>query len=166
MKVYLADFFSHKDRVGKYAAELEALGITVTARWFNEQVPHSVTMKDLPDEYHRETAVTDIQDIIEADVLVLFTGTDGDYASIPPSSGARGGRHFESGFMYGLMLSNPQYGQSLIVCGRKENIFHHLDCRGVASSKPCIKQISTWDEVKQELKRISNAAQPGTRAVA
>jgi hypothetical protein len=165
MKVYLADFFSHKDRVGKYAAELEALGITVTARWFNEMVPHSVTMKDLPDEYHRETAVTDIMDIMNADVLVLFTGTDADYASIPPASGARGGRHFESGFMYGLM-TNPYSRRKLIICGKKENIFHHLDCQGIATGMPCIKQIPTWEEVKQELTRITNAAQPGTRAVA
>lgn len=165
LKVYLADFFAHKERVAKYAAEIEKLGIEVTARWFNEQVPHNATMQDLPGEYHRVTAVTDVLDVYHADVLVLFTGTDEDFESIPPKSLARGGRHFESGFMYGLMVLGSRHRQ-LIICGKKENIFHHLDCQGVAAQLPCVQQANTWDETKELLQRIRDAKEPGTRAVA
>ena len=71
MKVYMASVFADKDRVAVRSAELRELGITPTNRWQDESAPHNCTINDKPDEYFRETAVIDIDDIIAADVLVL-----------------------------------------------------------------------------------------------
>src|SRR5271166_1823458 len=102
MKVYIASFFADKDRVAARARELNHLGIECTMRWPYENAPHNATIKDFPDEYFRETAVFDIQDIVAADKLILTVPTDTQMADQPLRSMARGGRHFESGLMYGL----------------------------------------------------------------
>lgn len=119
----------------EYAEELKQLGVEVTARWFDETVPHTVTMADLPDKYHEETALIDLYDIDRADALVLFAGTPNDYANIAVGALARGGRHVELG--YALATD-----KDVIVCGPKENVFHHL---------PQIKQFDTWEQTKDYL---------------
>jgi nucleoside 2-deoxyribosyltransferase len=135
MKIYLANFFSKKDQVAVYAKELIALGHIVTSRWFNEAVPHTVTLDQLPYKYHEETAIADLEDMRTADVLILFTGNEHDYTTIPAGSLARGGRHFESGFFYSL-------GKAIILCGQRENIFHYL---------PDVRQFDTWEQTKEYL---------------
>lgn len=136
MKIYLANFFSKKAEVAKRAEELKSMGHSVTARWYNEQVPHTVMLKDLPNQYHVETAEADIEDITSADTLILFTGTDRDYASIPAEGLARGGRHFETGYALAL-------GKMVIVVGTKENVFHYL---------PQIQIVPTWEAACQLLR--------------
>ena len=152
MNVYIASFFADKDRVAARARELNSLGIECTMRWPSESAPHTATIKDYPEEYFRETAVLDIEDILAADVLVLTVPSDVQMTDMPIRSLARGGRHFESGFMYGLIASGQK--RELILLGPRENVFHFLDGESCTSKYPAIKQFDTWAQVVQYLNRV------------
>lgn len=155
MRVYIASMFSDKDRVLARGKELEALGIECTSRWASETVPHNVTLKDCTDEYLRETAVADVEDILRADKVVLTVPEPKLLVDATVASSSRGGRHFESGLVYGLILAQALDGgrptRELVILGKKENVFHYLDGVGVTSRYPAIRIIETWDEVKQYL---------------
>ena len=154
MKVYMASVFADKDRVAVRSAELRTLGITPTNRWQDESAPHNCTINDKPDEYFRETAVVDIDDLIAADVLVLTVPSDAEMSDITVRSLARGGRHFETGFFYGLMLAEQARGdfhRQLIILGKRENVFHFLDGKSVTLSYPAVKQMDTWNDVTRYL---------------
>lgn len=155
LKVYIASMFSDKDRVAFRGAELAEYGIESTSRWANETVPHNVTIQECKDDYLRETAVVDIQDILRADVVVLTVPEPQLLVDATVAASSRGGRHFESGFVYGLILAQALDGgkptRELIVLGSKENVFHFLDGQGVTSIYPAIKTMATWDEVKRYL---------------
>lgn len=157
MRVYIASMFSDKARVLQRGNELADLGIECTSRWAAETVPHNAEMKDIPDEYHRETAVADIQDILKSDVVILTVPDPQMLVDATVSSSSRGGRHFESGLVYGLMLSQMMDGgrptRELIIIGKRENVFHHLNGRGVAAILPTIMVIATWGEVKDYLSK-------------
>jgi hypothetical protein len=151
MKVYLASMFSDKDRVKRRAEELSTFGIQCTSRWSSEQVPHNVTIKDLPDDYHRETALADIEDILASDKIVLTVPSPEMLVDATVGSSSRGGRHFESGFVYGLIVAQVLDGgkptRELIILGKKENVFHYLDGIGVTSVVPTIRQFDMWEQV-------------------
>ena len=159
MKVYLASWFADNERVKQRCGELQALGITTLSRWASEAVPHNCKTADQPANYRREKAVADIDDILASDVLVLISPTDADLADMTPHQMARGGRHFEEGFIYGLMWAQRWTGagtpQKLIICGRSENIFHDLDGESVAQNYPVVQQFDTWADVKAYLVSIS-----------
>ena len=146
MKVYIASMFSDKDRVKQRAECLAALGIVCTSRWAWEAVPHNVAMKDCKDEYLRETAAIDLDDILSADKLILTVPEPSLLVDATVAASSRGGRHFESGFFYGLMLST-RTKRELIILGKPENVFHMLDGIGAASRYPTIKNFGTWEEV-------------------
>lgn len=130
MRVYLASMYSLKDDIRSKAEDLKRLGIECTSTWLEE--PHSPTtgIKDLSDEQHCEYAHQDLKDILNSDVLVLFT-VDG---TIPTM---RGGRHFETGFAYGISVAQTIRELAvpdsvcrplrILTVGPKENIFHHLE---------------------------------------
>ena len=150
MKVYIASMFSDKDRVKQRAEELALLGIVCTSRWAWEAVPHNVAMKDCKDEYLRETAAIDLDDILSADKLILIVPEPSLLVDATIAASSRGGRHFESGFFYGLMLST-RTKRELIILGKPENVFHMLDGIGAASRYPTIKHFGTWDDVVKYL---------------
>jgi nucleoside 2-deoxyribosyltransferase len=138
MKVYLASWFSSKLERKAHAHELEALGIAVTSRWLKERAHPTSQMSEFDDTYLANTAQVDVQDIEDADVVVLFT--------VHPENGPchrRGGRHFEAGLAVGL-------GKLLIICGPRENVFHYL-------GEPQIRQFDTWEQVKEVLEAEANA---------
>jgi hypothetical protein len=165
MRVYLASMFSDKDRIKARGIELQKLGIECTSRWAYETIPHMATIQSLPIEYHRETAVIDVKDILVADKLVLHVPTAQMLVDAPPATSSRGGRHFEAGFVYGLSLAQMRDGgrptRELIILGPKENVFHYLDGQAEASNYPTINRFDTWEEVKaylsQEKERIDAA---------
>ena len=160
MKVYIASMFSDKDRVKQRAECLAALGIVCTSRWAWEAVPHNVAMKDCKDEYLRETAAIDLDDIVSADKLILTVPEPQLLVEATVSASSRGGRHFESGFFYGMIvtdearyghLSNYMPSRELILLGKPENVFHMLDGVGASSRYPTIKHFGTWDDVVKYL---------------
>ena len=156
MNVYLASMFSDKDRVKARAAELALCGIACTSRWAEEKVPHNVKMSDCKDEYLRETAVIDLDDILVADKVVLTVPEPELLVEATIAAASHGGRHFESGFIYGLIVAAVMDGckpqRELIILGKPENVFHMLDGIGAASRYPTIKNFPTWGQVKQYLK--------------
>lgn len=162
MKVYIASMFSDKDRVLARGNELADLGIECTSRWAAEAVPHNTTLKDCTEEYLRETAVADVEDILRADAVVLTVPDAEMLVNATMAAASRGGRTFESGLTYGLILARVLYGQfgapdrELIILGKKENVFHYLDGVGVTAKYPRITVLPTWEEVKQYL--VSRAA--------
>ena len=119
MKLYLAGQFNTKPQRELDAQLLREHGIEITSRWLTETVPHTVTIKDLPDAYHCETAVADLEDIDRADAVLLFIPTDTELVDTPLRSASRGGRHFEIGYAYCA-------GKTIYVIGPKENVFHFL----------------------------------------
>jgi nucleoside 2-deoxyribosyltransferase len=130
MKVYLAARFSAKDEVAKRAEELKELGIECTSSWLQEKSSPNTTMDQHDDSFLLSTAMIDVADIKRSNAVVMF--------SVDPKEGTpRGGRHFESGYAYGL-------GKPLIICGPVENIFHLL---------PNVTVYSTFEQVKKDLLR-------------
>ena len=156
LTVYIASMFSDKDRVKARAAELALCGIVCTSRWAEEKVPHNVRMSDCKDEYLRETAVIDLDDILVADKVVLTVPEPELLVEATIAAASHGGRHFESGFIYGLIVAAVMDGckpqRELIILGKPENVFHMLDGIGAAARYPAIKNFRTWEEVKQYLK--------------
>lgn len=167
VKVYLAAPFSYKDDIAAKAAELKAVGVIVTSSWLKEKVKSNVTIQELKDDYHVETAWTDLNDIERAKYLVIFTVRD----TKPSSKGdcdswARGGRHTEFGYALALarvwhLLWNDIPGpREVIVCGPKENIFHFLNTK----ISKYMKHFDTFEEVKQYLRGKLDEQQIGKQA--
>jgi hypothetical protein len=155
LRVYIASMFSDKDRVLQRGKELAALGIQCTSRWSYEAVPHTATIQSLPKEYHEETAVADVEDLISSDFVVLIVPEAQLLVDAPVASSSRGGRHFESGLFYGLILAQMLDGgrptRELIICGKRENVFHYLNGEGITERYPAIRVLETWAEVKAYL---------------
>jgi hypothetical protein len=166
VRAYLASWFASKDDIKARAHELRAAGIEVTSRWLEEKVAGTVQIQDVEDEYLRETAKVDIHDLILADTVVLNVPSAEELKSIdiPTASWARGGRHFEAGFPYAMMVfflympnSIRERGtRRLILVGHKENVFHYLDDitlngRAVGFSLPPITTFSTWEDARTYL---------------
>lgn len=165
MKVYLASWFNSKELINTRATELRNAGIEVTARWLDEKIASNVQVKDVPADYLLETAETDIQDILLANVVVLNIPSVGDLSNpdMPTASWARGGRHFESGFHYATMLFfhflpnriRDRGPRQLVLVGEKENVFHYLN--GIKQvfadglELPAITQFYTWNAAKEYL---------------
>lgn len=112
MKLYLAGQYAKRDLLKQYAIELEDIGIVVTSRWLMEDKPLNTKIGDDTEDFYRETATVDLEDIDTADGVVFFS--EDPHVGIP-----RGGRHVEFG--YGLAK-----GKLMWTIGPRENIFHFL----------------------------------------
>lgn len=119
MKVYLAAGFSRKDEIKAKTIELQELGVHVTSQWPWEPVGPKTKLRDVSEDFLRENGTRDLQEIDQADALVLFTQD-------PETPFCRGGRMHEAGYAQGR-------GKTLIICGPRENIFHFVP--GVAICK-------------------------------
>lgn len=114
MKIYLAAPYGSRETIRTCAAEARSIGITVTSSWLDED--HEINAGTegaapaLTDEQVDQHAQTDIREVRDSDLLVLFTaayvGTEGG-----------GGRHVETGIA--LALNTP-----VLVVGEPENVFH------------------------------------------
>lgn len=113
MRVYLANQFSKKQETAKFAEELRKEGFIITSTWLNEpDADANDSMKSYGDQYLAVAAKVDVYDISSADAFVIFTVD-------PDEMTKRGGRHVETGMAMAM-------GKKVIVCGPRENIFHHL----------------------------------------
>ena len=160
MRVYLASVFADKDRVKLRSDELAALGIECTSRWALETAPHNCKITDKPAQYMRETAVYDVEDIVKSDKVVLTVPSPAMLMDLTPHQMSRGGRVFESGMMYGMILAEylaygkdfvasvGGYRRELIVMGDKENVFHFLDGIEEAAKYPAVITLPNWHDVK------------------
>ena len=103
MKIYLASPFEKQAGMKTLADSLTHAGYTITSKWLTE---------DETAAQHAALAWRDVQDINEADVVVVNNPTDFFHAGT-------GGRHVEFG--YALAMHKP-----LILLGRPSNVFHYL----------------------------------------
>jgi nucleoside 2-deoxyribosyltransferase len=116
MKVYLAGPYGARAQLTAYAKELAEIGIEVTSSWLAET--HEINSGTqgaavaLSDTQVAEHAHTDIREVRDSDLLVLFTA-----AAIGCEGG--GGRHVETGVA--LALRKP-----VLVVGEPENVFHRM----------------------------------------
>jgi hypothetical protein len=150
MRVYISSWFgSRLERHGERRDLIEA-GIECTSRWLDE-LPCAGPLEGR-EFFLQHTADIDVSDAIKADVVVMFT-TDHNINE----NAHTGGRHFELGLAYGLMMA----AQALdlmsanaflkpvvpITVGPKENVFHRLSS---------IRNFPTWPEALAWLKEYSN----------
>ena len=99
MKIYLSARFGQAEEMRNVRAELTKLGHTVTSRWIDGLLKENA-----------EAARQDLEDIRQADAVLLFTDHTPSY---------EGGRHFETGYAYAA-------GKPIVIVGPRLNIFHYL----------------------------------------
>lgn len=121
MYYYLAAPFGHGPQLPPYRQDLVDRGHHVTSHWIDRAVAGE-------DAYisSEDSALEDIQDILDADALILFTGT---------TEVVRGGMYVE----FGAAMATDM---DLIVIGPRTNVFTHL--KGV-------KQYDTWEDFLETL---------------
>lgn len=126
MRVYLAAPYFARDSLRAYIPELEQRGHIVTSSWL--QASHAIqentlgTAPGMDDDYAKDHAAQDIEEVLESDALVLFTW-DTALAHCPPdqiTGPNSGGRHVETGVALATSIA-------VIVFGEPENIFHRGD---------------------------------------
>lgn len=122
MTVYLAARYSRKEEIKSKSLILKELGIGVTSNWLDEPASNNGLGSG-------KAAIQDIEDIQKADEFILFSES-------PTELHVRGGRHFETGYAYGI-------GKRITIVGPKENTFHFLKD---------ITIFNTWEEFLQSKK--------------
>ncbi len=149
MRVYIAARYDRRSEMNGYADWLRGIGFIVNCRWLTgshqlhpgaEQLDKPSGFENQPDGITvlaRPFAEDDLEDIRQADILVLFS------ESPELSQTKRGGRHVEFGIALGL-------GKLLVVIGPRENVFHCLE--KVARFDTWTDSLSYW---RVMTKRIS-----------
>lgn len=162
-RVYLSGMFSQKELIKQRSLELVEQGIEVTSSWVHETADPKVQSSDLPNHYLRHTAIIDIRDMLNANTLVLFIPSDTELETVPRRSLSRGGRNFEQGFFYALVMFDNYLPlristkREVCLVGPRESVFHWLYDMAegfdhVAGIKlPTIKQFDTWEQCKSYL---------------
>lgn len=141
-RIYLAARYSRRLELVGYRGQLEALSYEIPARWLNGS--HQLDNEGRPigedgealveqhDEYgsaqaspplREKFAMDDLEDVLQADILVAFT-------EMPRTGNSRGGRHVELGIAIGA-------GIPVMVVGPRENVFCHL---------PHVRHFETWPD--------------------
>ena len=110
MKIYLASRYQNYPLMQEWSAELFYYGHDVTSRWIKGD--HEITTDAKGDEERRRFAEEDIQDLMEADVII-FHSDPFFFRS------GRGGRHVEFGMALALK-------KKIVLIGERENVFHWL----------------------------------------
>lgn len=110
MKVYLAAQYEYRKTLRPLAEAMQLLGHTVTSNWIWSEATRAQEEGD--PALARDVACKNVQDLQEADTLLVFTDRVGDRA-------VGGGRFFELGLAWA-------YGHEIIVIGEPEMVFHHL----------------------------------------
>jgi nucleoside 2-deoxyribosyltransferase len=131
--LYVASAYRRRDELRKYAAELQSFGVRVTSRWLSEDLSLNVKLSDVTDDFSRNVAVVDLEDILAADGMLFFAE---DANNQPP----RGGRHVE----FGYALAE---GLQMYVVGDRENIFHYL---------PNVHHFATFNDFTKEMLNIDH----------
>lgn len=140
MKVYLAAPYGAREYVKTCADELSRIGFMVTSSWLDET--HEINdgtegpAAALGDDEARDHALTDLADVAQSKVLVLFTpAAVGDIRS-------GGGRHIETGYALA-------HGIDVVVVGEPESIFHRLN--RIPASNASVTVVADWHEAVLEL---------------
>ena len=113
-KIYLAARYSRREELCGYRQALESAGYEVTSRWLNgnHQIDDAGLSAEASASERSRFATEDWEDLMAADTTINFSET-------PRGTTSRGGRHVE----FGAALAA---GQTVIVVGPRENVFHCL----------------------------------------
>lgn len=132
MKIYLASHYARHPEMRGYRDELHPMGHLVTSRWID---CHPELDGDLSEAFTPEylntypekcavTAMHDIEDLMAADVVIVF-----------PSLGGQGGHNFEFGW-------SGAKEKRLMLVGQRMNPFHCLSA---------VEQFDTWEAARAAL---------------
>lgn len=125
MKIYLAARYSRKDEIAAKAKQLEHLGFEITSTWWQEHRPANHILADYPESENSEYAVRDVDEVLAAEMLILFSED-------PTMAFVRGGRHVEFGLALGITIAG---GYPVLIVGPRENLFHY---------HPKVVQVPDW----------------------
>lgn len=129
--VYLAAAFSRQVEIRTVAEDLRNLGVSVCARWLDEQkCPENQNFED----FLADNALNDLQDLETCDTIVRFS--DIIQSEMVPAKLISGARMFETGYSY-------KAGKRVIVIGGRQNVFDRL---------PGIIHLDTVENLKTMLK--------------
>lgn len=109
MRVYLTGSMHRQKELRGYADELISNGVSVDSHWL------WATDDPASRSERRDIAMRNINALLAADVVVVFTDQD---------RRSRGGHHFEYGFAVGLQALGVC---RVVVVGDPENVFHDVD---------------------------------------
>lgn len=127
--VYFAGRLSNREELRGKRMELREKGIEVTSRWLDFYNKFETT----PDGHRKEFARMDINDMLEAEAIIVFEDGDGR---------TNGGRHVEFGFFLGLAYADKGYPCDIHVIGERMNVFHFL---------PEVNYYPTWEQFLEEV---------------
>ena len=136
MKAYIAGKYDRRDELRDVKEKIEkTIHLKITSRWLDETEPLQSDMGDHSPEFYKLTAEIDIQDVLEADMIIFFSED-------PLEPFKRGGRHVE----FGVALASQK---AVVVIGPKENVFHYL--QGVQHYHSVDHFIQTYTESMQTI---------------
>jgi nucleoside 2-deoxyribosyltransferase len=124
MKIYLAAAFAQKDEVAQRAAEVVALGHSITHDWFNDPPLPGNGIDVTTKEECKRRARADLHGISKANLIVVLAGLS-----------YTGGKHVEVGYAMAT-------GKRIALVGKPENVFHWL----------IGEQYDTWEQFVAELR--------------
>ena len=136
MRFYLAASYARRSEMVARAADLVALGHTVTSSWITGkhelQSQHGARADEVADASEQARwAREDIDDLEASEAIIAFTQA---YGAVGGRN--RGGRHVELGIAIGL-------GLQVFVVGPRENVFYHL---------PEVQQHDNWAHFLADMK--------------
>lgn len=136
MKVYIAAPYAARPQAARYAAELSRMGFAITSTWITEDhdiAPGTVgPASELTDAEVAAHVRTDLDDVEDADILLVLTAAAAETGNHPSTTG---GRHVETGYF----IATRGLG-NVIVVGEAEHIFHR-----------CMTVVPDWHEAVLEL---------------
>ena len=126
MNVYIAAHYPLREKMRWIRSCLAAFDIFVTSKWLDQPD------KDVPKAQWKIIAVGDLDDMDEADVLIVDTTTVDD----------TGGREFEAGYACDRM--------PFIIVGPERSVFHSLANKIFADWNQCIRWLA-YEENRRSL---------------
>jgi hypothetical protein len=114
MKIYLAARYNRYPEMQIIRDVLVSAGHIVTSRWINgdHQINDADWSEDLKVREFSKFAANDLEDLLNAEIVLSFTEQPGPTSSL-------GGRHVELGIALGTKIK-------CVIIGPRENVFHFL----------------------------------------
>lgn len=132
---YLAARYDLKEDMRAVERVLEEHGIMPGTPWLHQDTDIRNTNSD---EEREHIALVDVQGVLNADFLILFT-EDLTEDNLVPASWARGGRHTEFGIAIGASMDT-------VIIGPRQNLLHFHEMSNTDIKKLWRLQFDTLDE--------------------
>lgn len=151
MKVYIAAPYGARALVAERLAELSRIGFQPLCRWADgthEVGPEGAAL-EVEQKQRARWAHDDLQDIRNADLLVILSAIEALGVHDAARRGTSGGRHVETGYAIA-------HNKRIVFVGEPENVFHAI---------PQVTVVPNWHEAVIELSyRLVSAEREMPRA--